>query len=65
MGAANVPYRSAVAGAAEAADLTIKMPTTEESKPTEANASGKNIKPDCDSMAIVEAIAIQAIIEPQ
>ena len=54
-----------------ASSFTINIPAIEQSNPTDARASGKNIS-DClgprtsiiDKL-IVEAIAIDAIIEPQ
>ena len=51
--------------------LTIKIPAIEHSKPSDARARGKNIKDSRDPRLSnsdrlnVEAIAIEAIIEPQ
>ena len=66
-GAPSVPLRSAASGAAEERARTIKMPATEASKPMLASANGKAIMALCSAavIAIVEAIAMQAIMEPQ
>ena len=64
-GANKVPERSAASGAAEDRSRTMTMPTMDASRPMLDSARGKNIMPPRISMAMVEAIAMQAIIEPQ
>ena len=66
-GAPRVPLRSAASGAAEERARTIRMPATEASKPMLARAKGNAIMALCSAAvsAMVEAIAIQAIMEPQ
>ena len=66
-GAARVPLRRAASGAAAERARTIKMPATEASRPMVARARGKAIMAPCCSAlrAMVDAMAIQAIIEPQ
>jgi hypothetical protein len=63
-----VPARKATSGLLADKNLTNTMPATEHNKPVEANAKGKNIKdsrlPKAPT-AIVEAMAMVAIIEPQ
>ena len=64
-GASSVPLRRAASGAAFARMRTMPMPQMEDTRPMLASASGRNIMPSRISMAMVEAMAMQAIIEPQ
>ena len=67
IGAPSVPLRSAASGAADERARTMRMPAIEASKPILASANGKAIIALCSAAvsAIVEAIAIHAIIDPQ
>ena len=66
-GAPSVPERNAASGAAEERARTMMMPATDANRPILASARGKAIMALCASAlrAMVEAIAIQAIMEPQ
>ena len=66
-GAPKVPLRRAASGAAEERARTMTMPAIEDNKPMVARASGKAIMAPCCSAlsAMVDAIAIQAIMDPQ
>ena len=57
-----VPVLNAASGDKEEKSLTINIPKTEATRPTEAKARGSNILPESSK---VEAIAIEAIIAPQ
>ena len=66
-----VPMRRAFSGDLLELALTIQMPPIEHSRPSDASASGRDIIADCPPMAsvvpiaMVDAIAIEAIIAPQ
>jgi len=66
-----VPMRNAFSGDLLELTLTMRIPAMEHIRPSEASASGSDImapRPPMASAAataIVEAIAIEAIIEPQ
>ena len=66
-GAPRVPLRRAASGAAEERARTMMMPATDANKPMVARARGNAIMAPCCSAvsAMVDAMAIQAIIEPQ
>ena len=66
-GAPKVPLRSAASGAADERARTIRIPATEANSPILASASGNAIMALCSAAvsAIVEAMAMQAIMEPQ
>ena len=70
-GAPSVPLRSAASGAADERERTIKIPATDAIKPMLARARGKAIMAlwfaavNSVVIAMVEAIAMHAIIEPQ
>jgi hypothetical protein len=64
-GASSVPVRSAASGAASERMRTTTMPSTEASRPMLARARGRNIISAWWSMVMVEAMAMQAIMEPQ
>ena len=66
-----VPMRSAFSGDLLELTLTIRMPAMEHIRPREASASGRDIiasRPPSASVAataMVDAMAMDAIIEPQ
>ncbi len=66
-----VPMRSASAGCRSENTLTNAMPASEQSRPIEASASGRNIRSCCEPSAastlalMVEAMAMVAICAPQ
>src|SRR6056297_2657044 len=64
-GASRVPARSAASGAAFERALTRPIPHNDAIRPVLASASGTNIISAWVSIAMVDAIAIQAIMEPQ
>ena len=64
-GASKVPVRRATSGAALERALTIPMPHMEDSRPILASDRGRNIMAPWTSAAMVAAMAIQAIMEPQ
>ena len=64
-GASRVPVRNATSGAALERARTMSMPQTDASRPTLASASGRNIMAWAVATVMVEAMAIQAIMEPQ
>ena len=66
-----VPMRSACPGSRDAKARTRAIPMREQTRPVEARARGRNMRAgrsprgSIASMTIVDAIAMEAIIEPQ
>ena len=66
-----VPMRSACPGSRDAKARTRAIPMSEQTSPVEARARGRNMRAgrsprgSIASMTMVEAIAMEAIIEPQ